>query len=147
MFANPLEVFPAYRGPKNSSNGDAPSRHPVVHPDRRTRVRTTVHWPIVVFRHGSSDAIESVTQNLSSSGFYCHCQTLIAPGEFLICAIKFPSYDPSGHERPRILECRVQVKRVEPEPAGDCFGIACHIQDYRLVVGEENSRILDADGV
>ena len=143
MFANPVEVFTAVRGSKSPSNGssEAPSRYQKVHSERRKRVRTTVHWPIVFFRNGSGDAIESVTQNLSSSGFYCHSQTLIAPGELLLCAIKFPSYDPTGHERPRVLECRVQVKRVEPGETGDSFGLACQIHDYRMVVGDEHTRI------
>src|SRR5579859_6058280 len=112
MFADSVEVFTAPRGMRNQTNGSgssvAPARNPA-HPERRGRVRATVHWPVVFFRNGSTNAIESITQNLSSSGFYCHSQILIAPGEFLVCAIKLPAYDPSGHERPRVLECRVQV--------------------------------------
>lgn len=140
MFANPLEIFPVCRDPKAPSNGsnETAPRHSATHPERRTRVRTTVHWPVVFFRGRSGETIESVTQNLSSKGFYCHSQTLIAPGEVLICAIKLPSYDLSGHERPRILECRVQVKRVDPGGTGDTFGIACQIYDYHLVVGDDS---------
>ena len=139
MFANPLEAFSFHHDSKSNGSGESPARQSAVHPERRTRVRTTVHWPVVFFRSGSADTIESVTQNLSSNGFYCHSQTLVAPGEFLLCAIKFPSYDPSGHERPHVLECRVQVKRVEPGGNGESFGIACQIQDYRLIVGAEHS--------
>ena len=106
-----------------------------------------MHWPIVLFRQGSSEVIESVTQNLSSNGFCCHSETLFAPGEVLVCAIKFPSYDPSGHGRPGVLECRVHVERAEPDETGNFYRIACHIQDYRLLVGEENSRASNADGV
>lgn len=139
MFANPLDLFPVCRDPKGPRNGsiETAPKHPATHPERRTRVRTTLHWPVVFFCGRSGETIESVTQNLSSRGFYCHSQTLIAPGEVLICAIKLPSYDLSGHERSRILECRVQVKRVEPGGIGDSFGIACQIHDYRLVVGAD----------
>src|SRR5579862_7255510 len=101
MFADPVEVFTAHRSVRNQSNGSvvSPSKNPAVHPERRARVRTTLHWPVVFFRNGSGNAIESTTQNLSSNGFYFHSRILIAPGEFLLCAIKLPVCDPSGHAR------------------------------------------------
>ena len=139
MLVNPLETFPGFASAAGSSRGlsEVATNSLAVRPERRTRVRTTVHWPVLFFRNGSGEAIESVTQNLSSSGFYCHSQRPITPGEFLRCALKIPSHDPSGHEKPRVLECRVRVTRVEPSLTEDTFGVACHIQDYHLMVGEE----------
>lgn len=141
MFAKSVEVFANYRGSRIQGNGSiaAPLKGAVANPERRARVRTTVHWPVLFFLNGCGEAIETVTQNLSSSGFYCHSRTLVAPGEYLLCAIKIPTFDPSGYERARVLECRVQVKRVEPGKSGDTFGVACQIHDYRLVVQEEDA--------
>jgi PilZ domain len=139
MLANPLEVMSDFPGPHGSNNGlrDAPNHPPTGRTERRMRVRTMLHWPIMFFRNGSGEAVESVTQNLSSSGFYCHSRVAITPGESLHCALTIPSHDPSGHEKARVLECRVRVTRVEPGLTEHTFGIACQIQDYHLAVAEE----------
>jgi len=139
MLANPLEVMPGFPGSNGSSNGlrEAATNSPSGRAERRTRVRTTLHWPILFFRGGSGEAVQSVTQNLSSSGFYCHSRVAITPGESLHCALTIPSHDPSGHEKARVLECRVRVTRVEPGLTEDTFGIACQIQEYHLAVAEE----------
>ena len=97
-------------------------------------MRTTLHWPVLFFRNGSGEAVETVTQNLSSSGFYCHSRVPITPGESLHCTLTIPPHDPCGHERARVLECRVRVTRVDPGIAENTFGIACQIQDYHLAV-------------
>jgi hypothetical protein len=78
------------------------------------------------------DAVESVTQNLSSSGFYFLSPKPLAPGESLVCALKVPAYDPEGEERTVALECRVQVIRAEAALDG-LFGMACQIEDYHLI--------------
>ena len=139
MLANPLEVMPGFPGPHSSGNGlgDAATHSPAGRTERRTRVRTTLHWPVLFFRNGSGEAVESVTHNLSSSGFYCHSRVAITPGECLHCALTIPSHDPSGYEKARVLECRVRVTRVEPGLTEDTFGIACQIQDYHLAVAED----------
>src|SRR5512143_1230119 len=64
--------------------------------ERRNRVRTRVHWRVTFFREGAAEAIESVTQNLSSSGFYCLLKAPFAWGDALVCALEGPTYDPSG---------------------------------------------------
>src|ERR1700690_3609654 len=78
--------------------------------EKRKRVRTTVHWPVLFFRNHSADGIESTTLNLSSSGFYCLSGALFTAGESLFCTLRVPSHDPAGNERIWILECRVRVK-------------------------------------
>jgi PilZ domain len=139
MLANPLEVIPGLPGPHGSSNGvrDAITNSPNGRTERRMRVRTALHWPVLFFCNGSGEAVETVTHNLSSSGFYCQSRIAIAPGENLRCALTIPSHDPSGYEKARVLECRVRVTRVEPGLTEETFGIACQIQDYHLAVGQE----------
>jgi hypothetical protein len=139
MLVNPLEVFSGFASATGSSLdlSEVATTLPVVRPERRIRVRTMVHWPVLFFRNGAGEAIESVTQNLSSSGFYCHLRMPIASGEFLRCVLKIPSHDLSGYAKPRVLECRVRVTRVEPSLTDDTFGIGFHIQDYHMMIGEE----------
>ena len=107
------------------------------HPDRRKRVRTTVHWPILFFRNPVSEGIESTTLNLSSNGFYCLSHTLFAVGESLFCTLRVPSHDPEGKERIWVLECRARVKRAEPAALEGLFGIACEFEDYRFLASQE----------
>jgi hypothetical protein len=77
-------------------------------------------------------AIETVTHNLSSNGFYCFAPSPLKPGGGLICTLKVPAYDPKNEERTLTLECRALVLRVEAVAEGS-FGIACRIEDYRLM--------------
>lgn len=77
-------------------------------------------------------AIETVTHNLSSSGFYCFAPTPLKPGGSLVCTLKVPAYDPKSKECTLTLECKALVLRVEAVAEGS-FGIACRIEDYRLI--------------
>ena len=101
-------------------------------PERRRRARTKVHWTLLLRCDRGVDAVESVTQNLSSSGFYFLSPKPLVPGESLVCALKVPAYDPEGEERTVALECRVQVIRAEAALDG-LFGMACQIEDYHLI--------------
>src|SRR5690349_18741009 len=55
-------------------------------PDRRQRRRTPVRWPLTLWRDGT-DAVETVTANLSSSGFYCLSPMPLMPGDLVRCAL------------------------------------------------------------
>lgn len=101
-------------------------------PERRKRARTNVHWPVSLLRDHGFNPIDTVTQNLSSTGFYCLSSTPVAPGAVLRCSLKVPAYDPRGEQRTVTLECRVQVMRSEATQDGS-FGIACRIEDYHLI--------------
>src|ERR1700674_4018189 len=101
MSAKPQEIFPDYFG------FDKPAAESAFRSERRKRTRTRVHWPVLFFRSQASEAVESVTQDLSSSGFYCLSRTSFAPGETLICTLKVPVHDPLAKERRLGLECKV----------------------------------------
>jgi hypothetical protein len=110
----------------------APSRVPGSFPrERRTSVRTAVHWP-VAFRNGRQEPIESITENLSSQGFYCFFQTPIASGEMLMCRLTVPTYDPFRKNENTVLECNVRVIRSETATAEGLYGIAFQIEDYHF---------------
>ena len=136
MSANPLEAFTAYA----ALNKPAELGHQFA-PERRRWVRTKVHWPVLLFRNHSAEAVATSTQNLSSGGFYCLCQTPFILGEILICALKVPTHDPAGKALERQLECTVRVVRVEPDPEQGCFGVACRIEDYHFTPANSHERV------
>lgn len=106
--------------------------------ERRGRVRTKLRWSLL-FRDRHGETMESTTENLSSQGFYCLCQTPVACGEVLLCWVTVPTHDPSGDKGPMVLECDVRVVRTEAASAGTGFGVACRIEDYRFSNHEARS--------
>ena len=126
--ANPLTaVSPAIQGMPNVAK--VPSL------ERRQRTRARVHWPLIFYRNSvgpdaAPDRVETVTQNLSSRGFFCLSQITFAVGESLICEIIFPFKD--HHVAESRLELRVVVVRVEENAVNNQYGIACRIEDYRF---------------
>jgi hypothetical protein len=94
MSANLLDALTAHAGARETAIIEGAFRR-----ERRRRARTQVHWPVLLLWDNWSNAIETVTQNLSSSGFYCWSQTPLTPGETLVCALKVPAYDPRREDR------------------------------------------------
>jgi PilZ domain len=133
MSANPIDVLTARANARDTAVLDASFR-----PERRRRARTQVHWPVLLLQARGADAIETVTQNLSSTGFYCFSPSPLIPGASLLCTLKLPAYDPQSEHHTLMLECRVMVVRAEAATDG-FFGIACRIEDYRLLTADVRS--------
>lgn len=129
MSANPIDLFTARTSATETAIIESAFR-----PERRRRPRTQVHWPVLLVPHRGEGAIETVTQNLSSSGFYCVSSCSFAPGESLLCTLQVPVFDPKSEELTLALECRIAVLRTESIADG-FYGIACRIDDYRLLTG------------
>src|ERR1700752_5455483 len=64
--------------------------------DRRRRPRKPVHWTFYLSRKFSPHPIESVTRDLSSSGFYCIVSEPFVPGEPLECCLLIPTHAATG---------------------------------------------------
>jgi len=75
--------------------------------------------------------LSMTTENLSSSGFYCHTSERLIPGEEFDCYIRL-SLDHSASLKQVVLLCRGRVARVE-SVAADLCGVGCEIDDYLLV--------------
>ncbi len=105
------------------------------HRERRRRVRADLHWAVQLVRHPSRAPIESVTDNLSSEGFYCRCDESFVPGEFLECRVLVPTQgrNPQGECLGLRLRCLVQVVRVDAPAADVRCGIGFHIEDYLVI--------------
>jgi hypothetical protein len=127
MSANPRELFTANPSFEKSLNGGTAYRS-----ERRKRVRAEVHWAILLFPEQSCEAAETVTRDLSSSGFYCRSRIPFTCGEVLICSLQVSTYEPFNNKGTLALECRVRVVRSEPGGADGLCGIACQIEDYRF---------------
>src|SRR4051812_23772292 len=90
MSGDSLELVTGSRGPTKGGGGDCSFST-----ERRKRVRIRLHWPLVMFRGWpDSDAVESITCNLSSSSFYCLSGVHLLEGEQLTCSIRIPSHNP-----------------------------------------------------
>lgn len=133
MSANPIDLFAAHVSARETAMIESAFR-----PERRTRARTQVHWSVLLLPDRAAQAIETVTQNLSSGGFYCFSPEALTPGESLLCTLKLPAFDPKDEEHTLSLECRVRVMRAEAAADG-FFGIACRIEDYRLMARHARS--------
>jgi hypothetical protein len=100
--------------------------------ERRRRTRTRVHWRLHFWGGPLTEALETVTQDLSSDGFYCFSRIPFIPGEQLICMLRIPAHRLDRSDQGAELECQVQVVRVDPVSEDGDFGIGCKIEDYRL---------------
>jgi hypothetical protein len=123
-----LEPFPECVGLRRSTEVERPE-----HRERRRRMRADVHWAVHFVRHPSRAPIKSVTDNLSSEGFYCRCDESLVPGEFLECLVFVPTQARSAQGECLGLRCLVQVVRVEILAEGLRSGIGFHIEDYLVI--------------
>ena len=99
--------------------------------DRRRRDRVALHWRVRLFRSFQSVAIETVSEDLSSIGFYCTSQEPFELGETLQCIIVIPADTLDGFDSQVSLECHVTVVRIENNSNG--YGLGCHIEYYDLL--------------
>lgn len=104
--------------------------------ERRSRVRTNVHWKVTIFREHSSGAVEAVTENLSSDGFYCLTAARFAAGEGLVTLLHVPAHDPRDRKLTHVFRCEARVVRVEATHVDGWFGAAFHIVDYCVWGGD-----------
>jgi hypothetical protein len=106
--------------------------------DRRRRVRCPVRWAISISRQGYP-RIQSVTENLSSAGFFCYCPVAFPVGDSLDCVIEMATAGLGRLSSPLRLCCQARVVRVEPDENSGRYGIACQINDYTL--GESSDAV------
>ena len=134
MLGHPLEPFPAELERLETRRPLSASRS-----ERRKRARSQVHWSVCFWGVDSRETFETVTENLSSSGFHCFSPVPLIPGGHMVCVLRVPTHQPVNNGRTSSLECRIRVVRVEPVEGRQSFGIACQIEDYRFI--ESNSVI------
>jgi hypothetical protein len=128
MSVKSVEHVPAFLEMNGTAFGDVAGQA-----DRRNRIRTQVHCPVRFLRAGTMDVLETTTLNLSSAGFYCLIKSPVVPGESMACTLSLPAHQPHSTERRLLLECKVQITRVEAPDGDGLYGIGCRIEDYRFL--------------
>jgi hypothetical protein len=137
MPSKSLDRFPAYAETEGLTGVESADR------DRRRRIRMQVHWPLVFSRPGNP-VVETVTNNLSSDGFYCLANTTFVPGEVTECTLGVPTHNPRNGGRVLAVQCKVRVIRVEVLQENGMYGVGCRIEDYRFTSEHASYRILGA---
>ena len=132
MLSKPLERFPGDIE-RLEIRGTLADRGP----ERRKRARFHVHWPVCFFGADVGRTVETITENLSSSGFHCFSPVQFIAGDLLICVLGVPSQQTINHGRALSLECKVRVRRVEPAAGRQSYSVACEIEDYRYIESNE----------
>ncbi|MGO4885154.1 MAG: PilZ domain-containing protein [Bryobacteraceae bacterium] len=98
--------------------------------ERRACPRVPLQWALSIRRQEREEpVISSITENLSSHGFFCLADRPLAAGENVACVIKLPF--PRELPASRALYCQAQVVWVRAAEDGR-FGIACRIDDYSV---------------
>jgi PilZ domain-containing protein len=134
MRPDPLEVLATPS--KNNYPGEAIGGRG----ERRKRPRVKVHWQVSLIRSDSAEIIETVTQDLSSTGFYCFSQMPFSVGEVLHCMLRIPPYESTARELERALECKLRVVRLELNTADGRLGVGCRIEDFRVAADSLGGR-------
>jgi len=101
--------------------------------NRRKRTRAQLHWPLSFPLTGTTETVQTITQDLSSDGFYCIANARFVPGEARHCTLLVPTHHPGGENSPLHVLCKVRIIRVEVTGERGFYGVGCQIMDYRLV--------------
>jgi len=97
--------------------------------DRRRYRRLALRWPVRLSGR-SLGSVETSTENLSASGFYCVLEDPPALGEKLECDLNIPN---TGYQRTVAgILCQAEVVRIDVGGALG-FGVACKIIDFKYM--------------
>ena len=98
--------------------------------ERRTTERITLRCPADLMQFGMAGVLRAATVNISSRGMYFVSAVSFAPGERLVCRVEMTPEGFRCGENPVLLECAVEVVRVERRDDG--YGLGCRIVEYVL---------------
>lgn len=113
---------------------------------RRRSPRATLHWTLYLMWNGAGHPLRTETRDISKDGFYCLLDQPVRPGERIQCDIVVPTHNAQDPDDVVYLRCRAQAVRVEKVGAGAQFGLACRIEDYRIIHGAHKGRRLQNAG-
>ena len=88
-----------------------------------------LRWPVHI-SGATIGSVETLTENLSASGFYCVLETPPNVGERITCDLKVPS---SGYQRTvGAISFQAEAVRIDLRGASG-FAVACKIIDFRYM--------------
>lgn len=106
--------------------------------ERRKLTRCALKWPLLLWRRDGVRAVQGVTRNISSEGFYCSTKTSFMPGESLECCVEMASQDQEGNRIFIDLHCQVEVVRVDIIGVTPEFGLACKLLSYSILLRQKS---------
>ena len=101
--------------------------------ERRRNPRAPLHWTVYLAFKGSGHPLRSITRDINKDGFYCSLDQPVRPGERIECDIAVPTHGSRDPDDVAYLRCLAQAVRVEKIGDSPKFGLACRIEDYRLI--------------
>jgi len=100
--------------------------------ERRKRTRMRLRWRVDLLVLNATGAIETVTRDLSSCGFYCWSPISFVVGDRMTCILTAPAHCREKPDCILSIECQVRIVRTEPPNKDGFYGLGCEINDYRL---------------
>ena len=104
--------------------------------ERRRNRRAPLSWLIYLKGESFAQPILTRTKDISSEGFYCFLKQPVRPGEHIDCDIVVPTHSTRDSSDAVYLSCRARAIRVEEVAGGQEFGVACRIEEYRVISTE-----------
>jgi PilZ domain-containing protein len=101
--------------------------------ERRRSPRISLQWTLYLVCDGGERRFRTKTRDISPEGFYCVVDHGFQPGELLECDIVVPVHNLKNPNDVVYLRCRAQAVRVEGTAGGAELGLACRIEDYRVI--------------
>jgi PilZ domain len=98
--------------------------------ERRHQQRVQMRCAVSLWKPGDGTFTRTMTENLSSSGFFCLSSEAYQPGDELQATLEVPApYRNGRHSSYLTLQCQVRVVRIQGRPSG----LACRIEAYTVI--------------
>jgi hypothetical protein len=101
--------------------------------DRRSHPRLRLALPVVLFRPGGADRIETTTEDVSCDSLSFVSDHPFSPDDRLECELLIPGDALSSVPEDDLhLRCGVRVVRAVTKGPQLGFGVACRLEDYTI---------------
>jgi hypothetical protein len=104
------------------------------------RQRTPLRFPLSLFPIGTSEPVETQTEEVGMDGFFCYTRRLFVPGELFEFALLLSAG--AGIPitvQPCYMRGVAEVIHVTVESSGWAFGIDCRVSSYRVSSAADQS--------
>jgi len=108
--------------------------------ERRKGTRVPLHWTVYLACKGAGHPFRAITRDISRDGFYCLIDQPLRAGERIECDIVVPTHRSRDPDDVVYLRCQAQAVRVEKNGADSNYGVACRIENYRVIRGVVQGR-------
>ena len=111
-------------------------------PDRRKHGRAKLHCSVNFWDPREGSVTQTHTDNFSCEGFYCLSPEPYSPGTKLEATVEVPcnTWARNGQDH-LLLQCQIEVLRVDAMGVQPGFGVACQIDRYAVLLTSEQAQI------